>query len=154
MTVTFDNEQEFMDFIASFSGDFFYKAAFRMDGSCELLDFENFCYEDIEDYPVTVEFRRDMMQINAVRAMGKVYLCTDFQDVGRKALDVRDEMISKGLSGVVEALSRVICLTDWYDEYRRFKDLFNKDLSDMVKDSYKRLLAQDGYNKVLFRINT
>ena len=149
MKVTFENEEEFLDFVSSFDAGIFYKAAFRMDGSCQLLTFEELEYEDIEDYPVTIELRRNMMQINAVRAMGKIYLCNTFSDVGHVAM----ELLNRGnVKCPIEALSKVICLTDWYDETRRYVDLFNPDLSDMVKNNYKRQLVQDGYRKVLFGI--
>lgn len=153
MRVTFENRDEYLHFCESFDGDTWgYSVAFKMDGSCKLLPFEEFLEEYIEDFPVTLEFRTDVLQISGVMITGRIFLC-DFDKMEEIAEEGEEMMESNHLTGTIIGVSRVIDLNDWYDETRRYRDLFNRDFSMDVIDYYRRELLKGGFKKVLCEVD-
>ncbi len=153
MKVRLENKDEHLDFITGFEGDILnYSVALKMDGSCQLMTFEKFQEQYCEDYPLTVELQKDVIQISGVLVEGRLFLC-DFDKMGLLAEQGKGIMESNHKFGEILGVSRIIYLNEWYDETRRYRDLFNMDLAQEVIDYYRRLLLKDGYKKVLYRVN-
>lgn len=136
MRITFKNSNEWDDFMSSFNGEK-YSFALSLDGSYELLPFEELKYEYVE-FPITIEGETDLVQICGVREGEKVTLCSfrELKELARKT------------GG--EALSRVFSLNDWYTHDKRYADLLSPYLTERLMDSMKRDILTDGQSKKLY----
>lgn len=130
MRITFNNREEWIDFISSFRGEG-YSFAIKLDGSYELLSFEQLRREYAE-FPLEIEGGTDLIQICGIREGEKMRLCS-FREAKEAANTGKD------------ALSRVINLNDWYDSNRRYVDALSSYLSDALLNSVKRRILTDGH---------
>lgn len=130
MRITFNNREEWIDFISSFRGEG-YSFAIKLDGSYELLSFDQLRREYAE-FPLEIEGGTDVIQICGIREGEKIRLCS-FREAKEAANTGKD------------AFSRVITLNDWYDSNRRYIDALSPYLSDALLNSVKRRILTDGH---------